>query len=356
MNRLIIIGNGFDLAHGMKTSYNDFMLDYVSKVFKEAMKSMNFEDDLVSIKINSIPHYDINRYSKLSEYVLLFPLLNNPIRPEFTINFKSNFLKALLENLQELNWVDVEQKYFELLKEYNSKAWKNDIIELNKAMAIIRQMLIDYLNNINLAEPSQIISDIFKQKFNNNLYFDSAIEKLNRREFPEHTYFLDFNYTNLIKQYFSKYPWGGQATQIKIHGSLNDDTNPVIFGYGDEMDEEYKKIELSGNKEALKYIKSYWYSLTAQYRMLFASLEEKPFEVFVIGHSCGLSDRVMFSEIFQSPNCKFIRLFYYEKADKTDNYIETNQSISQHFSIENRHKMRIKVISKSPTDLLPKLT
>jgi hypothetical protein len=27
MNRLIIIGNGFDLAHGLKTSYHDFILD-----------------------------------------------------------------------------------------------------------------------------------------------------------------------------------------------------------------------------------------------------------------------------------------------------------------------------------------
>lgn len=31
MNRLIIIGNGFDLAHGLKTSYNDFILWYIEK-------------------------------------------------------------------------------------------------------------------------------------------------------------------------------------------------------------------------------------------------------------------------------------------------------------------------------------
>ena len=29
MNRLIIIGNGFDLAHGIKTSYKDFIADYL---------------------------------------------------------------------------------------------------------------------------------------------------------------------------------------------------------------------------------------------------------------------------------------------------------------------------------------
>ena len=28
MNRIILIGNGFDLAHGIKTSYNHFLKDY----------------------------------------------------------------------------------------------------------------------------------------------------------------------------------------------------------------------------------------------------------------------------------------------------------------------------------------
>ncbi|WP_415751051.1 AbiH family protein [Chitinophaga sp. LS1] len=28
MNRLIIVGNGFDLAHKMPTGYNDFILSY----------------------------------------------------------------------------------------------------------------------------------------------------------------------------------------------------------------------------------------------------------------------------------------------------------------------------------------
>jgi hypothetical protein len=28
MNRIVLIGNGFDLAHGLKTSYKDFIDDY----------------------------------------------------------------------------------------------------------------------------------------------------------------------------------------------------------------------------------------------------------------------------------------------------------------------------------------
>ena len=35
MNRIILIGNGFDLAHGLKTSYNDFIKWYLKRALLE---------------------------------------------------------------------------------------------------------------------------------------------------------------------------------------------------------------------------------------------------------------------------------------------------------------------------------
>jgi len=35
MNRIILIGNGFDLAHRMKTSYNDFLHHYWSDIITQ---------------------------------------------------------------------------------------------------------------------------------------------------------------------------------------------------------------------------------------------------------------------------------------------------------------------------------
>ena len=51
MNRIIIIGNGFDLAHGLKTSYRNF----IDKFWEEtAIKIKNnggkiYEDDFISV-------------------------------------------------------------------------------------------------------------------------------------------------------------------------------------------------------------------------------------------------------------------------------------------------------------------
>ena len=34
-NKLVLIGNGFDLTHGLKTSYNDFLDWYMCKAFQK---------------------------------------------------------------------------------------------------------------------------------------------------------------------------------------------------------------------------------------------------------------------------------------------------------------------------------
>ena len=38
MNRIILVGNGFDLAHGLKSSYNDFVLDLLKQKINQAVQ------------------------------------------------------------------------------------------------------------------------------------------------------------------------------------------------------------------------------------------------------------------------------------------------------------------------------
>ena len=47
MNKLVIIGNGFDLAHGLPTSYRNFIDDFWAKL-KE-----NYKTDRKSTRLNS---------------------------------------------------------------------------------------------------------------------------------------------------------------------------------------------------------------------------------------------------------------------------------------------------------------
>jgi hypothetical protein len=65
INRVIIIGNGFDLAHGLKTSYHDFILNYLKdnciKALEEGIKNSrsqphkefyHYKDELLEIIVD----------------------------------------------------------------------------------------------------------------------------------------------------------------------------------------------------------------------------------------------------------------------------------------------------------------
>ena len=47
MNKLILIGNGFDLAHNLETSYNDFILWYLKKSYDRCNTTYVLEDELL---------------------------------------------------------------------------------------------------------------------------------------------------------------------------------------------------------------------------------------------------------------------------------------------------------------------
>lgn len=53
MNRIILIGNGFDLAHGLPTGYAHFVHAYHAVCKSQlSQNSLGYEDELCSIKIS----------------------------------------------------------------------------------------------------------------------------------------------------------------------------------------------------------------------------------------------------------------------------------------------------------------
>ncbi|MBK8548185.1 MAG: hypothetical protein IPL63_12705 [Saprospiraceae bacterium] len=76
------------------------------------------------------------------------------------------------------------------------------------------------------------------------------------------------------------------------------------------------------------HIKSFDYFKTDNYSKLLAFLESE-FDVYIMGHSCGLSDRTLLSTIFEHENCRKIKIFYHDNAE---NYRKTTYEISRHFT------------------------
>lgn len=99
----------------------------------------------------------------------------------------------------------------------------------------------------------------------------------------------------------------------------------------------------------LTNIKSIRYPETDNYRRLLRFIDSAPYQIYIMGHSCGNSDRTLLNTLFEYKNCLSIKPFYHEKlvdeGTVTDNYIEIIQNISRNFN--SMQKMRDRVVNKS---------
>ena len=51
MNRILIVGNGFDISHGLATRYSDFMLHYLKSIlYKSHENKDGYKDDRISVE------------------------------------------------------------------------------------------------------------------------------------------------------------------------------------------------------------------------------------------------------------------------------------------------------------------
>lgn len=179
--------------------------------------------------------------------------------------------------------------------------------------------------------------------FKRDLLSTSIESKVKQIELkPDQILFLNFNYTNLEKLYMNETE--NQHEIIHIHGELNNSMNPIIFGYGDELSKEYMEIENLNNNDFLENIKSINYLGTDNYKKLLNFIESDKYQIFILGHSCGNSDRTLLNTLFEHENCVSIKPYYYRKKDGTDNYNDIIKNISRNFS--NKASMRDKVVNK----------
>lgn len=401
MNRLILIGNGFDIAHKIKTSYKDFILDYLRNAFKYANNYNKYTDQLLSVMrsgyyknwLNNgnddIDKWDLNNFyayieqeNGMSVYAGGTP--TNTYREsiqerEYTLEIKSNLISKLLSSCKEYNWVDIENEYYKILCELSSENKEKEILELNSGFQFLQSLLYAYLikieeeylsNKYNVSKSSlipQLLEPIehnaapkqpgsYKISANNSTPKTTTTNKEPKKLKPNSILFLNFNYTSTIESYVKEIQKTVPNTDvIYIHGKLNNINNPMIFGYGDEEETNFEVLEKYD--ECLRYIKTYWYLRTNNYENFLKFIDSDEFEVYIMGHSCGMSDKTMLSSIFNNPNCKKIKALTYDKSfgskdltiDTTD-YIEKTYQIGRLF--KNKADLRKKLIPFETKDLL----
>ncbi len=328
-NKLVIIGNGFDLAHGLKTSYGHFI-----------------EHLLLKIATSESQH---SFFSRTFEDPYAVPKM---LAQDQNFRTSSNLFKALLRQYsdsKESRWVDIEAVYFSLLIEcfttLNSVSsvpksnTRSKIQDLNSDLEIIKYELYEYLSPINKGIQKNMAryDHLFISLFNNTIQA--------KPEFGQaKTLYLNFNYTDTLFLY-NYHIKKSHHEIINIHGNLLDQLNPIVFGYGDEMNPHHQGIVDMNDNILFTHFKSFKYALNESYSSLLLFLQQ-PFEVYILGHSCGLSDRVLFSTIFNSETCEYVYPFYYERPDGTDDFTEKTYELSRHFKQAETFRRKVRPKTK----------
>lgn len=413
MNRIILIGNGFDLAHGLPTRYEDFIEWYWEQWGKRLITSSKKteQDQFCSfvlkdnIGLEGWHQVSSNHIKKLLKRYIDSD--NHKIDDDeyCDLNIISNFFSQICESIKSKGWVDIECEYYDLICRFikDPGNCKFTLSELNNHLHYLRRLLIEYLTVLKFSLPQSTcaaVSEIIyspinkddicisrlsafwnyvesilqnQEEYRNLLYqyglaptdSDSIMDYLNIFKkyykgpaeykeyslsnifYPKHVLLLNFNYTAVADNYKKRV-----STINHIHGIQYSPTS-VVFGYGDELDEKYKTLLNYSDNECLRNIKSIKYLEFSNYRNLLQFIEADSYQVYIMGHSCGNSDRTLLNTLFEHENCVSIKPYYYQKEDGSDNYLEIVQNICRNFT--DMKLMRDRVVNKTYCEPLPQI-
>ncbi|MDH2473522.1 bacteriophage abortive infection AbiH family protein [Clostridium perfringens] len=291
--KLFIIGNGFDLAHGLKTSYYDFR-SYLDEENWEFLSSL---ESMYGLSIGGwMDHASEEIIKDVLEKVLWENFESNLSNIDETIIYDGEDIELGLEG-GDIGVEDTLDDYWEDQYEFVKR---------------LNDYLVDWVKQID-------ISNIFKKT---NMISEFSNDK-----------FITFNYTLVLESIYNidKYDI------LHIHGSLDKNDNLPIIGHGDkEKVNEMREIAREA-KEEYNEKKYSIYNAIANYcertlkdvdefismnRSFFNNLNEID-EIYVIGHSLGDVDMPYFNEILRNVGDNTRWYVHYHRAEDEENYRET---------------------------------
>jgi len=281
---LLVIGNGFDLAHGMKTSYYDFR---------------NW--------LNGFAH---------KEYVAKMENNLNCYGDMLWTNFE--------ENTKLLSRIDYKEKFYKYssyLTECSAK-----IIDQNGNL-VVR----DAEDNNGIWAVADFMGEIFNQQgfqhyLEEELFWLYRLKELFFKwiksielppnpmySIPQNVLCLNFNYTNLLEDTYKIVP----EKILHIHGSTD---NEIEFGNPDLaslwlQNEDARALQVKDEiNNALKSVHKDVMSIISKNQSFFNNLN-KIQKIYILGHSMNEIDEQYFLKIKEnvSPNARWIASYHNEK-------------------------------------------
>lgn len=326
---ILVIENGFDLAHGLPTRYDDFL---------------NFVEEFIEYKVtNECNMRFLDYFKSLNETnINLYDQIDGLIEDNRWLNY---FL-TLRENkvlLNKLTWIDFESEISKVIKtfdEYRNKLISEKVFEneqmridehsfdvlhyiLEKKEKIIQIDCLLSLENIRELK-EELITDLNRLIRCLEIYLDDYVrknyfDKLQKIKFIEALKIdkiLIFNYTNTYEHVYGK----SNINFDYIHGKADIKHNlnscDLVLGIDEYLDENEK----NSNIEFIQFKKFFQriYKVTGcLYKDWIMECFENSFidelNLYFIGHSLDVTDKDILSELILCDGAK--TTIYYHNQD-----------------------------------------
>ncbi len=179
MNRIILIGNGFDLAHGLRTSYAEFIRGYYV-ILKLRLLEGEYEltDGLCSVEISNSEDRKLMEEFRWMLSNDMFRYVNNVGESTMTerydtffndlLKYESIFFEAINKAIEIKNWVDIEWEYYTWLKQiFQQNSKYANPTQLNDELELVKEYLAEYLM---LVQKKQITPELIKDCIRNAIF------------------------------------------------------------------------------------------------------------------------------------------------------------------------------------------
>lgn len=321
MTKLFIIGNGFDLAHGMKTNYKDFRQFLI--------------DEYLHGEYDPNAFYDI-------PYTTTMPDGDEEYCDEDVVKC----ILKLLDGVIGTNWEDVESylndlPYSEFLDSYDLYNKEDDDF-------ISKDYSRNQNNSSNLCGGTKRINYYFREWVETIKIAKKGNKKFKKLIDPKKDFFLNFNYTKTLEVLYKA------QNVCHIHGTLEQE---LLFGHGDS-ECPYEKYEQHwfGSQENLRDLffslqkntqKAFWDNQEFFIKLQKASMES-PLSIYSFGFSFSEVDQYYLSKICEIIDTTSVCFYMnnYDDDKKRQGFSEVLYECGFKGSIDEFYKKQTSLVSK----------
>lgn len=364
---ILIIGNGFDLAHGLPTKYEDFLnFIYAFKWFNKQQNKFTFDEK--NKKFKDFIHDLVNKETNAAKRNELYDLIEENSWIEYFEKSKKDggwvdFERDISKVIQALDRIRKKEKEFLRnipngtefqVDDYDRKIIRNlkilntSIIRVNELEKIKIRLLGD-LNKVTRC------LEIYLEEFGDN--FGITMKLPDIEELGRVKYILSFNYTHTFQRLYQ-----GANEKIDydyIHGEIKQESDlktcNLILGIDEYLDQNLRNQD-NEYIQFKKFFQRIYKKTGCKYidwkKSINAGCSSQKHNIFIYGHSLDVTDGDILKDLIEIDNAK-TTIFYHSQEALGKQIANLVKIIGENELISMVHGEDAKIVFKKQKDAVP---